>query len=292
MLIGAHIFTAGGTYIRRGSSLPGNRMANEAFPGLLLPLRNTMLRYLFSTALLTIIACAGPPSADSIIARAIETHGGPALQNAKVRFQFRTYDYVIRRQGGEYSYQRRYENEGLQVTEVLTNDGIVRAVNGQPVELTTEEMQTISTPLNSVPYFALLPFNLGDQAVQARYFGTSVIKGEPYHEIEVTFRTDGGGLDHEDRFVYWFHQQRYTMDYLAYAFHTGDGGTRFREAFNVRTIGGVRFADYYNYTSDTLGQPGDPIETFDDVFNARNTRLLSEIVLENVLIEPLAADHQ
>ena len=76
--------------------------------------------------------------------------------------------------------------------------------------------------------------NLGDPAVQPRYLGVDTLQGEPYHEIEVTFRQDGGGRDYEDRFIYWIHPERHTMDYLAYGFHIDDGGARFREATQER----------------------------------------------------------
>ena len=246
-----------------------------------------MIRYLSLGAILVLSGCVTPPSADRIISRAIEMHGGTVLAYAEVRFRFREYAYVIQRQGGRYSYQRQYMEEGQRITEILDNDGITRAADGQIVALSDEEARSIATPLNSVPYFALLPFNLTDNAVRSRYLGTSEIKGEPYHEIEVTFHQESGGQDFEDRYVYWFHKQRRTMDYLAYTFHSGDGGTRFREAFNVRTINGVRFADYRNYVSDALMRPEDAIESYDDVLKNGNVRLLSEVILEDIFVMPL-----
>ncbi len=89
--------------------------------------------------------------------------------------------------------------------------------------------EVYSNSVNSVAYFALLPFRLNDAAVNKRYIGTSEIKGEPYFEIEVTFQQKGGGKDHDDVFIYWIHQQHFTMDYLAYSFIVDGGGTRFRK---------------------------------------------------------------
>lgn len=214
-------------------------------------------------------------------------HGGAVLQRATVTFDFREYHFVVTRNDGMFSYERTYVEDGDSLREVLTNLGVSREVNGEVVVLTEDDERSLRTPLNSVPYFALLPFNLIDPAVQARSLGKTTINGEPYHEIEVTFQEEGGGRDYQDRYVYWFHARDHTMDFLAYTFHTGDGGTRFREAYNVRTIQGVRFADYHNYTADALGSPDSPIETFDDLFQSGQVDLLSEINLENIIVEPL-----
>lgn len=237
--------------------------------------------------LLLLAACQSAPSARTVIERAIEEHGGSHLQYARVTFDFRQYSFVVERRQGEYSYQRSYDQDGSRVLEILSNSGLTRRVDGEAVQLSPEEREDLMTPLNSVPYFALLPFNLQDAAVKAAYLGRSTVRGEPYDKIEVTFRQEGGGQDFEDRYVYWFHRDRHTMDYLAYTFHTGDGGTRFREAFNVRTIAGVRFADYHNYVSDSLPSPESAIERYDALFEQGAVRLLSEVLTENVTLTPL-----
>jgi len=37
---------------------------------------------------------------------------------------------------------------------------------------------------------------------------------------------------------------------LAYVYHTGKGGVRFREAFNARIVDKVLFQDYKNFKAD------------------------------------------
>ena len=226
--------------------------------------------------------------AQALVDQAIVAHGGPILEHAVVEFDFRDKHFKITRDGGLFTYERTYTNEARQVREVLNNDEIFREVNGVRVPLTEKEATGLATPLNSVPYFALLPFNLNDPAVLKTYLGEATVEGEPYHKIEVTFRQEGGGSDHDDRFIYWFHRQHHTMDYLAYAYHRDGGGTRFRKAFNVRTIGGVRIADYHNLASDSLPGPGTPIETYDTLMETGAVKLFSEIVLDNVTVQPLA----
>ena len=225
--------------------------------------------------------------AQAIVDQAIAAHGGDMLRQAVVEFDFRDKHFKITRDGGLYSYERTYTDSTGAVREVLNNDGIYREVNGERVALSEDETRRLSTPLNSVPYFALLPFNLNDPAVQKRHLGEVEVGGQPYHKIEVTFHQEGGGRDFEDRFIYWFHKDQHTMDYLAYDFHTGDGGTRFRQAFNTRTVGGVRMADYHNFVSDSLPGPGTPIERYDAFMQSGDIKLLSEIILDNVTVQPL-----
>lgn len=252
-----------------------------------MPLRHLSV---FLASLVILGACAASeaePDPQAIVDRAIATHGGDVLDHAIVAFDFRDRHFIITRDGGRYRYERIYTDSTGHVREVLDNDGIFREIDGVRVDLTDEERSKLATPLNSIPYFALLPYNLNDPAVQKRYLGLVTIDGTPYHKIEVTFQPEGGGRDHDDRFIYWFHRNDHTMDYLAYGFHVDDGGTRFRKIVNERIIGGVRFADHLNYVSETLPDPSSPIERYDSLLQAGNLKLLSEIVLENVTVRPL-----
>ena len=105
--------------------------------------------------------------------------------------------------------------------------------------------------------------------------------------MEVTFRPEGGGRDYQDRFLYWIHRDRSTVDYLAYSYDVNDGGIRFREAFNPRTVGGVRFADYRNYAPDSV-EPR--LEALAQMFEADSLTLVSEIVLDSVRVTLLGRE--
>lgn len=227
-------------------------------------------------------------SAQVIVDQAIATHGGAVLRHAVVAFDFRGKHFKITRRDGLFTYERTYSDSTGDVHEVLNNDGIYREVNGERVTLTEAQTNSLLTTLNSVPYFALLPFNLGDPGVHKRYLGETTVNGEPYHEVEVTFSPENGGSDYEDRFVYWFHRDRHTMDYLAYDYHRDETGTRFRQAFNPRIINGVRFADYHNFVSDSLPRPDMPIERYDTFFESGAVKLFSEIILDSVTVQPLS----
>jgi hypothetical protein len=245
-----------------------------------------VLALLSLTLLVALPACTSSPDAEAVIDRAIAAHGGEVLDRAVVEFDFRDAHFVVRRNGGRFRYERQWtDSTGQSVRDVLENDGVRRLRADEPVPLTEDERLQVETAVNSVVYFALLPYFLNDDAVQARYLGPATVNDAPYHEIEVTFRQDGGGRDWEDRFVYWFHRDRATMDYLAYSFHVNGGGTRFREAYNVRTVGGVRFADYRNYTSDQVGTAIEEYDTWPD-----DLKRVSTVDLDNITVRPLAHD--
>lgn len=227
-------------------------------------------------------SCRPADDPQYIVDRAIEAHGGDVLAHAVIEFDYRGKHYKVMRNRGIFSYERFYADSTGSVHEVLNNDDVYRMVNGERVELDPKKLYSVEESLNSIVYFSLVPFFLNDPPVQKKYLGTSEIDGEPYYEIEITFRQEGGGPDYEDRFVYWIHQDRYTMDYFAYDYHINEGGTRFRKAFNVRTIEGIRFADFLNYTTEALPQPGTPIEDYEEYMRADSLELLSEIIWENI----------
>ncbi|PSQ81558.1 MAG: hypothetical protein BRD46_01915 [Bacteroidetes bacterium QS_8_68_15] len=212
-------------------------------------------------------------------------------RGARVAFTFRGERFQLhRRADGSFSYARTTRDSlGRRTRDVLTADTLRRRIDGRPVPLDSAARRRIETAVNSVAYFALLPFPLGDPAVEPRYAGTDTLGGTAYHRIAVTFRQKGGGRDWQDRFVYWFDPRDFSMDYLAYAYGRGRGedyGTRFREAFNARRVGGVRFADYRNYTTrsnDSL--PSDRLARYAHLFDADSLRRVSTVALDSVRVE-------
>ncbi|MFD3002477.1 DUF6503 family protein [Pontibacter toksunensis] len=227
------------------------------------------------------------PKVQAIVDAAIAAHGGKHLDQGIVTFTLRDRQYRALRDNGAYVYSRTFTDDstGQRIHDVLSNSGFKRTADDKPVELPQERQEAFSASVNSVIYFALLPYFLNDAAVQKKYLGEATIKGEPYHEVQVTFAAEGGGEDHEDVYVYWIHQQRNTMDYLAYNFKEEDGsiGTRFREATNVREVSGVRFQDYINYTS----KEDFPLENYDRAFEAGKLEKVSDINLEDVKVTEL-----
>ena len=248
------------------------------------------------TLLFILIGTAGCTQVDTtdpqyIVDQAIQAHGSSVLHTAVIEFDYRGKHFIATRNNGLFSYERIYQDSTGNVREVLNNDEVFREVDGERVDLTEKKLYSIQETLNSVVYFGFVPLFLNDPAVVKKYLGETLLENEPYHQVEITFTQENGGPDYEDRFVYWFHKDTYTIDYMAYDFHINDGGTRLRKAYNVRTIEGVRVADFYNYSSEVLPQPGTPIETYGEVLEAGNAKLLSEINLENVTIRPIKPDN-
>lgn len=222
---------------------------------------------------------ASTGKAQEVVDASIEAHGGKLFDQMAVSFDFRDRHYTAFREDGAYVYTREFTDSLGQVRDVLSNDGFYREINGRKVELTEEREEAYANSVNSVIYFALLPYGLNDAAVNKAYLGETSIKGQPYHKIKVTFELEGGGSDHEDEYIYWIHPNNYTVDYLAYSFQVNEGGLRFREAHNRRNIKGVLFADYVNYepASDTV-----TLERLDVAFENGGLKKLSDIDLKNI----------
>lgn len=228
-----------------------------------------------------------PPAsrAQMIVDKAIAAHGGQLYDRLRLQFTFRDRSYTALRQNGSFRYTRSFaDTTGRQVEDVLTNEGFQRFVEGklQPPDHKKDSAYTNS--VNSVIYFVLLPYFLNDPAVIKSYLGEEMINGQPYHKIKVTFRREGGGRDYEDEFIYWFHRDRNTLDYLAYNYLVDGGGARFRQAYNSRTINGIRFTDYINFKprKDTRA-----VSTFAELWQNGGLTELSRIETENIEVEIL-----
>lgn len=243
-----------------------------------------MFKKLLLPLLLIITACSSRPDAQSIIDKAIETHGGDAYEHSHISFDFRDVHYTAKRQNGRFVFTRYFPDSLGGIRDSLTNEGFSRSINGEKAELTADEDSMYTNSVNSVIYFALLPYKLNDPAVNKKFVEKTMINEEPYYEIEVTFDQQGGGEDYQDRYMYWIHRTAYTMDYLAYRFHVEEGGTRFREAKNMRRVNGILFADYNNFGSPEMEHP---LEDYENYFMSDTLTKVSEVNLENIEVELL-----
>ena len=222
------------------------------------------------------------PKAQEIVDKAILAHGGKNYENLNLAFDFRGRHYTATRKEGQYTYTRAFTDSTGQVQDFLSNEGFRREINGRPVDLPAERKQAFTNSVNSVIYFALLPFGLNDPAVQKAYLGEINLRGQPYHKIKITFAPDGGGVDHEDEFIYYIHQKTFLMDYFAYSYQTEGGGLRFRQAYNPQVVGGIRFQQYINYEPP---QKEVPLTDLDKLFQAGQLKELSRIELENIQVK-------
>ena len=227
---------------------------------------------------------SSPWTAAQWIDATIKAHGGELYDHSKVSFTFRDYDYIGIHNQGKFQYERIFEEEETgKVRDLLTNENFVRHINGTKAEIPDSMAFKYSNSVNSVIYFALLPYKLNDPAVNLKDLGEGQIKGKTYHKIQVSFDQEGGGKDFEDVFIYWIDPETHRMDYLAYSYKTDGGGMRFRESYNVRTVAGIRFADYVNYEAD----PAVSIEKLDEWFTDGKLKELSRIELIEIQVEIL-----
>ncbi|PKV52095.1 hypothetical protein ATE84_4197 [Aquimarina sp. MAR_2010_214] len=220
-------------------------------------------------------------SAQEIIDKTIEKAGGSRYDNAIVHFVFRGKQYRSKRGEGVYELERFVEGIKGLTHDVISNSGLKRTIENCPVKVADSLVTRISDGVNSVHYFASLPYGLNAPAVHKKLIGESSINGVSYYKIKVTFNQEGGGTDFEDEFMYWIHKKNFTVDYLAYKYAVNEGGIRFREAYNPRIVNGIRFVDYKNYKTDDLTTP---LYNLDKLFENKKLKLLSKIELEDIYV--------
>jgi hypothetical protein len=236
--------------------------------------------YLFLAAIIFIFSCkSGNPDAEHIVKKAINAHGGDLYENSIIDFDFRGRHYQLERNQGYFKYHRIFSDSTGTYHDILSNGGFSRTFNDTSVALDEEWNRRYSNSVNSVAYFALLPFGLNDPSVRKLFLGEEEIGGNWYYKIKVTFSQEGGGEDFEDEFVYWIDKRTFLMGYFGYSYLTDGGGIRFREAINTRRVGGIVFSDYINYkgNSDSLS-----VENLATRYKNEELEKLSEIILENL----------
>lgn len=215
-----------------------------------------------------------------IINKAIAFHGLEGLGNASFDLTFRGIDYTYSNKSGIYTYTRTQKDSiNRTVYDHMNNERLVRLIDGDTAEITDEKRAAYTRSVNSVIYFFRLPFGLNDPAVNKKYIGEKEIKGKTYHEIEITFGEEGGGEDFDDVFLYWFDTEDYSMDYLAYLYHTDGGGIRFREAINPRRVSGALVQDYINLKPE---DESIQISTILDLYKSDQLIELSRIINEDI----------
>jgi len=219
--------------------------------------------------------------ADFIVNKCIEVHGGDLYESSVVDFDFRNRHYRLERDHGNFTYHRIFTDSAGVYHDILTNDGFQRTLNDSMIVLTPEWIRRYSNSVNSVAYFALLPFGLNDPSVNKNLMGEETIEGNQYYKIRVSFNQEGGGEDFEDVFVYWINKSNYRMEFFGYTYASDGGGIRFRKAVNVREASGLIFSDYINYKGDDIDADVGGLAV---KFQKGALTKMSEIRLENLCV--------
>ncbi len=250
------------------------------------------------TALLA--ACTPPagPTGDAaavaLVRAAREAHGSDRLNGHTLHFTFRGDAFTTWTDGGRFRHTRTSRDSlGREVVLTVDNDGVARTVGGLDAPFAdAAERLAAAESVGSVVYFVRLPAPLTDPAVRVRSLGPDTVAGAPYDALEVTFAQAGGGRDWQDRYVYWLHPERRTVDYLAYSYRETPGDTaraatghRFRRVIGVQTVDGpggpgqaLRVQDYENLSADSLAR----LDDYPDALAAGRTFRVSEVRTENV----------
>ena len=219
-------------------------------------------------------------TAQQIIDKTILYSGADKVKNSEISFKFRDKEYFAYRENGNFKLIREFDS----IIDGLTNDGFERFINLEKQKLSKADVSKYSNSVNSVHYFSVLPFGLNDKAVHKKQLQSSTIKGKEYYKIEVTFSKNGGGEDFEDVFIYWIGKEDFLVDYLAYSYHTNEGGKRFRVLKEQCIKNGIRFVDYDNYkplNKDIL------LLNIDKAFQNNELKKVSEIVLKEIKVTVL-----
>lgn len=223
-------------------------------------------------------------SAQWIVDKGIATHGFNNILNKEINFDFRDKHYTaIYAEDGSYVFTRSFQKGGSSVIDSLTNIKFNRYINGLKQEISDEWKGKYSASVNSVLYFALLPYRLNDDAVIKEYVGKQKLESANYHLIKVSFKKEGGGEDFDDEYLYWFNDKTGKLDYLAYNYREEEGrGVRFRKAFEAHEVEGLIFNQYLNYAC----QNGDvELSSLGDSLENEKLELLSQIVNENIEVQ-------
>jgi len=242
-----------------------------------------MKRSILILLLLVVWSCADKKSelnAQQIVDKAIAVAGGELYDTSDISFTFRDRTYEVSHSSKKRILKRILITDTSKVVDIKTGNKFQRFINDTLVDLHDSLANKYGNSVNSVHYFASLPYGLNDPAVKKELLGEVSLKGSDYYKLKVTFSQEGGGDDYDDIYVYWINKATWKADYLAYEFHVDGGGMRFREAYNERYLKGLRFVDYKNYKPKDKGS----IIMIDSLYNANGLELLSEIKLENIVV--------
>ena len=243
--------------------------------------------FLWAFILLTGISCQNKnkksDDAQTVVDKAIEVSGKDSFKNAEISFKFRNKTYISNGHCGQFVYKRISQKSDTLIKDFYEpGKGLKRYVQDSLIQIADTTATKYAESINSVFYFVQLPYRLNDDAVNKKYIGLDTIKGKTYHNISVNFDQEGGGTDYEDEYLYWFDENTFKLDYLAYSFKINGGGMRFREAYNERFVDSIRFVDYKNYKpkSDTI-----ELKHISKAFNEGKLELLSKIENEKIVVK-------
>ena len=132
-------------------------------------------------------------SAQEIVDKAISVSGGEQYRTNDVFYKFRDYQYASEWKDGDRILKRIRLTDSTKVVDVRGNRGFSRFVNDSLVPLKDSIANLYANSVNSVHYFAHLPYGLNDPAVNKELLEEVTVKDKEYYKVKVTFDQKGGG---------------------------------------------------------------------------------------------------
>ncbi len=222
-----------------------------------------------------------------IVDRAIAHHGGEIYTSSETRMSLCSKSGCARlatiTDGWEYEYEVTARSGDGERRVRITNDTVEQWIDGEPVEVAPERLQPLRDGVMARVYFAFLPYRLNDPSVLKQDLGVEDWAGRTLHRVRVTF-VPGSSTDAEDVFLFWFDPASARLEQFAYSFTRGEGGLRFRRAFNYRRVGGILFFDQENLGVDG---PGFDVDDIDPDFVERRMSRVSTVELHDLDVRRL-----
>ncbi|MDT8347504.1 MAG: DUF6503 family protein, partial [Flavobacteriaceae bacterium] len=219
-------------------------------------------------------------NSDVLMNECIDHYGFDDINNKKFAFTFRSKKFDAQFKNGKYLYTSVLKDSTGSTIDSLWNDGFSRHKNGDLVTTPEVKLKGYAATLNSIVYFALLPYGLNHEGVLLGQLDTMSFGDTKYYLIAVDFASDDPEA-HNDSYMYWINSTNKSIDYLAYYFCDEYCDYRFRVKTKEHHVDGFRFQDYDNY------KPTDSILGLTDLMTAyKNNRLkkVSEIKLEAIQV--------
>lgn len=232
-----------------------------------------------STEKVEVTEVVEPSRADELLSQIIKAHGGDLYDSANYSFVFRDQTFQFKNDYSNYEYSKSSKKGSLVTLDRLKNGQFSRTENGDTITLSEKDIKNATGSINSVIYFATLPYKLQDASVNSTYVGETSIKGKNYSILGITFKQEGGGEDFDDSYLYWINNETKKIDYFAYDYTVNDGGVRFRSAYNQRVIDGITFQDYSNFKAPV----GTPLIELPSLYEAGKLKELPKIDTENAV---------
>ena len=243
-----------------------------------------------ATAVAGTLACGRAPALDPdlpvIVARSVAYHGGALYQSSRMSMTITSlsgsFGIEAMRDGSAFEYivtnPARGDRPERRVR--LTNEGVSEWIGGVESELDAEGERRATAFVNARVFFPLLPYTLNGGDIHFEDRGLDRWAGRDLHRVKVRF-TPGTSNDADDAYTFWFDPDTGRVEQFGYDF---DNGLRFRRATSFERIGGVLFSDQDNYAVDG-GKI--PVDTLTPDYVAGTMRLLSQVRISDVTVEPL-----